>query len=393
MELPKLNNSNKTAEQGVTIVKQTIETKLNWLFRRTHQEEDFGIDGFIDIITDNGHVTGKSIAVQIKTGESFFNSKNEIGWIFRGQIKHLNYYLNHDIPVVVILVNEKTGVAYWNLCDGKLVQRTGESWTMTIPFKHVLEEKSKTKLLDCVGPIIDYASQLENYWEMNNKFKDGGRIVFIIERGQIESLKYNQIIEAFERLEVNEELLLSCKNKVDIAIDGYDNDSRELNEIPEVINWVNYLNAYVLGLAYFLSIDEDAQFLRTIQLCKIKYKITNTYEKNAISLLNKDLKETEASLIDEPNEHIIHFTKTTYHDSILIQGFTFDKFNGRPLFDRIDISIQPNFVIETNLRRLTIQFCNLFDHFKETYGLDGYRDRWRHSFPSDKLVDLRSNWC
>ena len=112
----------------------------------------------------------------------------------------------------------------------------------------------------------------------------------------------------------------------------------------------------------------------------------------AISLLNKGLKETEASLIDESNEHVIQFSKTLNGDSLLIQAFTFDNFNGRPLSDRIDISVQPNFVIETTLRRLTIQFCNLFDHFEETHGLEGYKDKWRHSFPSDKLVDLRNNY-
>ncbi|MDP3929268.1 MAG: hypothetical protein Q8R57_09620, partial [Bacteroidota bacterium] len=76
-----------------------------------------------------------------------------------------------------------------------------------------------------------------------------------------------------------------------------------------------------------------------------------------------------------------------------IRGFTFDHFNGRPLFDRIDHSSQPNFVIETTLKRLTLQIFNLFYQFKELYGLDGYKDRWGHAFPSDKLDDLKNNWC
>jgi hypothetical protein len=112
----------------------------------------------------------------------------------------------------------------------------------------------------------------------------------------------------------------------------------------------------------------------------------------AISLLNKELKETEASLIDEPNEHIILFTKTPGNDNLLIRVFTFDNFNGRPLFDRINHSFQPNFIIETTLRRVTLQICNLFDQFKDVYGLDGYKDRWGHAFPSDKLDELKNNW-
>lgn len=321
MELPKFNNSSKTGELGVTIVKQTIETKLNWLFRKNHQETDFGIDGFIDVITDTGQVTGKSIAVQIKTGISFFTSKNEIGWIFRGEIKHLNYYLNHDIPVVILLVNEKTNEIYWNICDGKTSQRTGESWTMTIPFKYNLDVASKPKLMQYVSPIIDYASQLENYWEMNNNLKERGRIVLIIEREQIESFKYNQIIEAFERLEVNEELLLSCKNKVDISIYGYDDDIRELNEIPEVVKWIDYLSANVLGLAYFLSIDEYAQFLRTIQLCKVNYEVTDKYIRDGMEGFRAEFKmEDMLGLVKELFNNLNLFCdKHNLPDSINIE--------------------------------------------------------------------------
>jgi hypothetical protein len=113
----------------------------------------------------------------------------------------------------------------------------------------------------------------------------------------------------------------------------------------------------------------------------------------AISLLNKGLKETEATLIDEPNEHIIHFTKPSNNNNLLIRGFTFDHFNSRTLFDRIDHYFQPNFVIETTLKRLTLQIFNLFYQFKELYGLDGYKDRWGQAFPSDKLDDLKNNWC
>ena len=94
MNLPKHSTSNKIAERGVTYVKQIVEDEFSWMFRKIPLEEDFGLDGYIDIETPEGYVTGKYFGVQIKTGESYFSEDKGYCWVFRGDNKHLNYYLN-----------------------------------------------------------------------------------------------------------------------------------------------------------------------------------------------------------------------------------------------------------------------------------------------------------
>ena len=112
----------------------------------------------------------------------------------------------------------------------------------------------------------------------------------------------------------------------------------------------------------------------------------------AISLLNKGFCETEISLIDEPTEHILYFKKTEQSDEINIKFYKFENFNGRPLVDRKTENHGPNFEIATNLKRLTIQVYNLFEDFMQSYGLNGYEEKWRHKFPIDKLKELINNW-
>jgi hypothetical protein len=80
MELPKYSQSSKTGEDGITIVKNIVENELKWVFRKNHQENDFGIDAYFDVISEIGQVTGKSIAVQIKTGKSYFTEKKRF-WL------------------------------------------------------------------------------------------------------------------------------------------------------------------------------------------------------------------------------------------------------------------------------------------------------------------------
>ena len=70
MTFPKFSNNVRISEIVVTLVKSIIETDLKWIFRAVHQQHDFGIDGHIDIVLKDGGISGKFIAVQIKTETS-----------------------------------------------------------------------------------------------------------------------------------------------------------------------------------------------------------------------------------------------------------------------------------------------------------------------------------
>ncbi|WP_244576067.1 DUF4365 domain-containing protein, partial [Escherichia coli] len=102
-KFPKYQKEAQLGELGVNIVKSVINENFGWIFKRNHQEMDFGIDGFIEIVRDDGAVTGKMLAVQIKCGASFFSEENRWGYVYRGENKHFNYLSNCPIPVLVLL--------------------------------------------------------------------------------------------------------------------------------------------------------------------------------------------------------------------------------------------------------------------------------------------------
>ena|SRR5665213_2531897 len=84
---PTYNSQRKTGDRGVTFVKSIIENQFGWIFRPTHLEDDFGLDGYFDIIGVDNSVTGKYLGVQIKTGHSYFSKKTSFGWKFVGEKK------------------------------------------------------------------------------------------------------------------------------------------------------------------------------------------------------------------------------------------------------------------------------------------------------------------
>lgn len=284
MELPNYSKYSRIGEDGITILKKIIDSKLNWLFRVNHKEHDFGIDAYIDVITELGEVTGKSIAIQVKTGQSYFKEKNDIGWIYRGEMSHLNYYLNHDIPVVIVLVNNKTQKAYWCYCDASKTSKANKKWKITIPFSQELTESAKIELLRYVSPVKDYVSQLEHFWTINKRLEEAGNLSLVIDRTDITNLNIIRVKEVFERIQVTKELVLNMKEKLDISIYGYESDSRELYEIPEVKKWVLKAFEEISGWAYFLSKNEYSSFLRVLQLCKTNIEVCEDeyYFKNGV---------------------------------------------------------------------------------------------------------------
>lgn len=273
MILPNYNNNSQKGEAGISIVKRIIEKDMKWIFRKNQQEFDFGIDGFIDLINDYNQLTGKSIAMQVKTGASYFSKPTAKGWVYRDDIAHLNYYLNHDIPVLILLVDDLQEKVYWNVCEASKTEKAGTNWKIIIPSSSQFNVACKQEILKYVSPVRDYAVQLDHFWEMNNMLMEAGLLAFNVDKDYIDKKDYKDLDAGINRLQVNPHLIDKMRGKVDIWINGYDEDRRELYEIPEVIEWVHHLMKNVLGLSYFLSTFKTSSFLRVMQYVNVKYDL------------------------------------------------------------------------------------------------------------------------
>ena len=58
-----------------------------------------------------------------------------------------------------------------------------------------------------------------------------------------------------------------CQGKIYISVYGYENDTRELWEIPEVREWFTIIEPVVKYWFYFLSTDPISQGLKLLMSC------------------------------------------------------------------------------------------------------------------------------
>lgn len=78
--------------------------------------DDYGIDAEIEV-ADQNRPTGKVIAAQIKSGNSYFKQSTEDGITFYFNETHKKYWLKHVLPVIVLLYHLISKECIWEVIN------------------------------------------------------------------------------------------------------------------------------------------------------------------------------------------------------------------------------------------------------------------------------------
>jgi hypothetical protein len=97
------------AKRGINFVRSTVENAGS-LFIKIEQENDLGIDALIELIKDE-HPLNKQIAVQIKSGQSYYNA--DVGECMFPIGAHRAYWERHPLPVFGVVFVPALKTAHW----------------------------------------------------------------------------------------------------------------------------------------------------------------------------------------------------------------------------------------------------------------------------------------
>jgi len=201
-----------------------------------------------------------------------------------------------------LLVDPNNRLIWWHRFIAYETNRTPAGWTIAIPKSSVLNNDCKAELRSIAGGAEDYLPHLEEIWGLPEKAKSNDLIFFTVSRLEIETENVRVFELAINRLRVSEDALRASMNKVDFLIGGYDDDPRDLFEIPEVRLWVQKAIMEVKHFAYFFSVGEDAQAISTIACCLCGAK---RIDRNMVALANP------ARLVDFMNQQFAWLNELT----------------------------------------------------------------------------------
>ncbi|MBW2644120.1 MAG: DUF4365 domain-containing protein [Deltaproteobacteria bacterium] len=133
-----------TERIGVHKFALTILQDFNW-FEREQSISDHGIDFQIEIVDDD-FPTGMLYAVQLKSGRSYFNESTEDAIVFRGKKRHLTYWTDYSLPVILVLYNPEEDNLYWTFVNQENTIETDKAWKIEIPKSNILSRESKQEI-------------------------------------------------------------------------------------------------------------------------------------------------------------------------------------------------------------------------------------------------------
>jgi Domain of unknown function (DUF4365) len=133
---------------GITAV-ALAAARLGLIWRET-LSVDVGIDGHLEFVDADGHATGQLVAVQVKSGSSYFATEDAQSWRFSPQAKHRAYWEHYPLPVLLVLYSPENDSGYWVDARREL-RNPGGSGSIAVPKANVLAKATAAELFEGTG--------------------------------------------------------------------------------------------------------------------------------------------------------------------------------------------------------------------------------------------------
>ncbi|MGG5258640.1 DUF4365 domain-containing protein [Phycicoccus avicenniae] len=131
-----MTDTDLTGRLGVNLVEGIVLRELGWIFRE-QPISDEGIDAQVEEKL-GGRSTGRLIALQIKSGPSYFRESTEGGWILRFGERQVGLWTGYALPVVLVVVNPETEEVYWEQLSDASLSKTRKGYKVQVPIGNTL---------------------------------------------------------------------------------------------------------------------------------------------------------------------------------------------------------------------------------------------------------------
>jgi hypothetical protein len=148
-------NDNDTAERVSLYAAGRVSAQLPGLLFREQRSGDTGLNAHLEM-TEDFPKTGKTIGLQVRSDENTHLEHSARGYICRGEMPHLVYWLQHAIPVAVMIHERKTGKILWEFVSAENIEIEGQEWELVVPFNQIYNAEAVAAIsaLPCYSPYL-----------------------------------------------------------------------------------------------------------------------------------------------------------------------------------------------------------------------------------------------
>ena len=145
-----MKDTDQISRRGLSLLQQVV-LDAGHIFR-AQLESDFGVDAHIEI-KEGSKPTGRLIAVQVKSGSSYFSREEETGFWHSISDRHMELWLNHSLPVILVLCDVQTKICYYEIVTNETCVLAGGKWKILVPKSKIISPLSGSELADLASPI------------------------------------------------------------------------------------------------------------------------------------------------------------------------------------------------------------------------------------------------
>lgn len=193
-----------TERIGVSHVEHFITKEFGWIFRE-QPISDMGIDAHIEIVNEN-LASGQLLALQIKSGNSYFKKHGD-DFVYYISDEHYSYWLNHSLPVFLIIHNPENNLTLWQVVNERSVQHLEHSWKLIIPKNNLLDISAKDHFIaeSPSGVYENKKIELQLHFPLLKAIDEGRKVSLITSERVHKSLNIGHIQIVIENEHGDEE--------------------------------------------------------------------------------------------------------------------------------------------------------------------------------------------
>jgi Domain of unknown function (DUF4365) len=153
-------------------IKYLFYAKMKWLYTDIPKENDFGVDGYVEVLDEFGCPTGQALAVQCKSGDSYckFIKDDENLYLEFNKV-HFNYWKKHHLPIIIIMNFNDKG-QYWAYFNEEKVKNIGsKKCRMIVPWENLIKENDNNF-------IRKFKQTLRKITDTHNKYQKKALLLF-----------------------------------------------------------------------------------------------------------------------------------------------------------------------------------------------------------------------
>ncbi len=171
--------ANNIERLGVSFCEHAA-VKNGWIFRE-QPIGDIGIDAHMEFNDTEGE-NQRLLAIQIKSGESFFKEKKDGNIIFRGiNDRQYRYWTTYPLPCIIVLYNPNDDMCIWQKLTSETIEKIGKGYRIAVPQNQVFLDRNS-------NDVLKKYTNLPNFITNYNFLLSQKIFMQIIERGGIVKL-------------------------------------------------------------------------------------------------------------------------------------------------------------------------------------------------------------